>query len=205
MTLPPADPAASRSLLLARHPPVAMPPGTCYGRLDVALRPGWEAYADGLAVLARGAAIRVLHSAPAARCRMVAARLAGATGLELRIDPRLAELDFGIWEGRPWAEIDRTALDRWAADPEDFAPPGGESGAALRRRTLSFWTNLLHAGQPAGVIAHGGPLRLLWALARGQVPDLLAAPPPQGGAGLFALPAVSPPAHPTAACRSAPG
>lgn len=204
MTAPPAAPADAPWLLLARHPPVATAPGTCYGRLDVPLHPGWEGHADGLAVLARGAALRVIHSAPAARCQMVARRLATATGLPLRIDPRLAELDFGAWEGQPWADIDRVALDRWAADPEGFAPPSGESGAALHRRALSFWADLLREGQPAGVIAHGGPLRLLWALARGRAPDLLASPPPQGRAALFPLPAVSRPAHPTAACRSAP-
>ncbi|MFW7269064.1 histidine phosphatase family protein [Gluconacetobacter sp. Hr-1-5] len=201
MILPPADQAGTHALLLVRHPPVAIAPGTCYGRLDIALRPGWERHADGLAVLARGAAIHVIHSAPATRCQMVASRLAAATSLPLRIDSRLAELDFGAWEGHPWADIDRTALDRWAENPEDFAPPGGESGAALRRRILSFWADLLREGQPAGIISHGGPLRLLRALARGETPDLLASPPPQGSASLFSLPALNPPAHPTAACR----
>lgn len=202
--LPPADTPPVPCLLLARHPQVAIPPGLCYGRLDVPLRPGWEQHADGLAMLARGASIQVIHSAPAARCRMVAQRLAAATGLPCQIDPRLAELDFGAWEGRPWTEIDRPALDRWAVDPEGFAPPNGESGAALRRRTLSFWTDLTRHGQAAGVITHGGPLRLLRAMARGQPPDLLAPSPPQGSAALFPLPALSRPAHPTATCCSAP-
>ncbi|WP_041249656.1 histidine phosphatase family protein [Gluconacetobacter diazotrophicus] len=178
---------AAASVLLVRHPPVQVAAGLCYGRLDVGLLPGWEARANGLAVLARGAAIRMIHSAPATRCRLVAERLARATGQTLRIDPRLAELDFGAWEGTPWAALDRAALDEWAADPEGFAPPGGESGGALRRRVTAFWTDLRDAGQAACVLTHGGPLRLLYALAAGRTPHLLAPAPPQGSARLFSL------------------
>ena len=30
---------------LLRHPPVSLPAGTCYGRTDIALAPGWESWA----------------------------------------------------------------------------------------------------------------------------------------------------------------
>ncbi|WP_323990108.1 histidine phosphatase family protein [Nguyenibacter sp. L1] len=188
---PPDDPAAGMHpalpILLVRHPPVQVAPGTCYGRLDLPPRPGWEARADGLAVLARGAGLRVLYTAPAVRCHLPARRVAERAGLALHVDPRLAELDFGTWEGLAWARIDRAALDAWAADPEGFAPPGGESGHALRRRVGAFWTDMLHAGRPAGVMTHGGPLRLLGGLAAGRTPRLLDPPPPQGAARLFSV------------------
>jgi hypothetical protein len=83
------------------------------------------------------------------------------------------ELDFGQWEGRHWQEIDRVALDDWAASPERFAPPGGESGQALRHRVRAFWRDVCHAGKAACVVSHGGPLRVLTALAEGRGPDLL--------------------------------
>ena len=175
----------SFSLLLVRHARVQVPRGVCYGRTDVALHPGWERIVSGLSVLARGVGGRVVHTSPAQRCMDMARWLATATGMELRVDERLAELDFGQWEGRHWQEIDRAALDDWAASPEHFTPPGGESGQALRHRVRSFWRDVCHAGKAACVVSHGGPLRVLTALAEGHGPDLLRPSMPQGSARLW--------------------
>lgn len=172
-------------VLLVRHAPVLLPDGVCYGRQDVALRPGWEKIVSGLSVLAKGAVCRVLYSSPSRRCREMAQRLAQATGMELRVDPRLSELDFGQWEGVRWQDIERRLLDEWAQDPSAFAPPQGESGHALCRRTTDFWQDMHHRGEPACVLSHGGPLRILSALAAGQPPELLAPSIPQGFARLF--------------------
>lgn len=177
--------AQSFPVLLVRHAPVMVPKGVCYGRQDVALRPGWEGVAAGLAVLAQGAVCRVLYTSPAARCQQMARKLADTAGMELRVDARLAEMDFGEWEGQPWHEIDRSLLDAWAADPEGFVPPGGESGRALCRRVLAFWQDVQQAGTPVCVLSHGGPLRVLSALAAGTPPALLAPSMPQGFARLF--------------------
>lgn len=180
--------AQSFPVLLVRHAPVQLPDGVCYGRQDVALRPGWEGLASGLAVLAQGAVCRVLYSSPARRCREMAHKLAAATGMELKIDDRLAEIDFGHWEGMNWQDISRAQLDEWAADPAGFAPPGGESGMALSQRARAFWQDVKQAGVPACVLSHGGPLRVLSALAGGRQPELLAPSMPQGSARLFMVP-----------------
>ncbi|WP_086651454.1 histidine phosphatase family protein [Acetobacter cibinongensis] len=180
--------AQSFPVLLVRHAPVLLPEGVCYGRQDVALKPGWEGVAAGLAVLAQGAVCQVLYSSPATRCREMAERLARVTGMELRIDSRLAEMDFGAWEGRNWSDISREQLDEWARDPASFAPPEGESGLALTQRTRAFWQDVKEAGVPACVVSHGGPLRLLSALAAGDTPELLAPSMPQGAARLYMVP-----------------
>ena len=97
------------------------------------------------------------------------------------LDPRLLELDFGEWEGRSWDAVERPALDRWAADPRGFRPPGGESGAELVQRVEGFARMLAGNARPCLVIAHGGPLRLLPALLAGDEVDLLAPSPEPGG------------------------
>lgn len=175
----------SFSLLLVRHARVQVPQGVCYGRTDVALHPGWEKIVSGLSVLARGVGGRVVHTSPAQRCLNMARRLASATGMELRVDDRLAELDFGQWEGKSWQEIGRAALDEWAASPEHFTPPGGESGQVLRQRVRAFWRDLSEVGTAACVVSHGGPLRVMSALAEGHGPDLLRPSMPQGSARLW--------------------
>ncbi|MBO1325244.1 histidine phosphatase family protein [Acetobacter sp. TBRC 12305] len=179
-------------VMLVRHAAVAVPEGVCYGRTDVALQPGWESIASGLSVLAKGVLCRVLYTSPARRCRDMARFVAHATGMEIRVDQRLAELDFGGWEGRKWQDIDRAALDAWAADPAGFAPPGGESGQALRQRAQAFWQDMRAGGQNACVLSHGGPLRILSALARGVEPHLLASSMPQGFARVIMVPQHAP-------------
>ena len=59
-----------------------------------------------------------------------------------KIDDRLAEMNFGDWEGRPWDSIPRLEIDAWAADVAGYAPPGGESPRDLQRRALDFVASL---------------------------------------------------------------
>ena len=164
--------------LLIRHPAVLVPPGTCYGRLDVDLHPDAAADAARLAALAAGFAGRVWTS-PARRCR----RIAGAAAIA---DARLCELDFGAWEGLAWDAVPRAALDHWAAAPHDIAPPGGERGAALLARVAAFHADIRAAGADCVVVSHGGPLKLLAALLHGTAPDLLAPAPTLGSVSRIA-------------------
>ena len=139
-----------------------MTPGICYGRLDVALAGSVQPILDQLPAFAG-----TVWCSPARRCLCVAEAIGPH-----RVDPRLQELDFGAWEGLPWDAVPRDALDAWAADVHGFAPPGGERGAALVARVTGF-----HAELPPGdhvVVSHGGPLKVLAALVRGEPVDLLA-------------------------------
>ncbi|MBS0559235.1 MAG: histidine phosphatase family protein [Proteobacteria bacterium] len=161
-------------IVLIRHPPLAVAPGICYGRRDLALAD--PASAASVAQEARrrlGARAARVWTSPLLRCRAVADALGPNA-----VDARLIELDFGAWDGMAWDAIPRAALDAWAADPLGFAPPGGESGGALIARVAAF-----RAALPDGdhaVVAHGGPLKVLEALLRGRPVDLLAPSPPIG-------------------------
>jgi alpha-ribazole phosphatase len=107
------------------------------------------------------AAARVL-SAPAKRCTLLAEHLASALGTKPAIDARLAELDFGRWEGIAWADIPRVQTDVWTRDVWNNAPPEGEAYAALHARVGAAWESLLAAGmEPAVIVGCIGPLRSL--------------------------------------------
>jgi alpha-ribazole phosphatase len=139
-------------VFLIRHPRPLIDTGICYGRLDVA-------GADPLPVAARLKPLLPPHtpviSSPLRRAR----QLAEALDPRARIDARLSEIDFGEWEGQRWDDIDRRALDAWAADVLDFTPPGGESVAALHRRAIAFAASL--HGSRVALVAHAGVLRAL--------------------------------------------
>jgi alpha-ribazole phosphatase len=148
-------------LLLIRHPPPAVAPGTCYGRSDLPLADDPAAHAAGLRpLLPAGVPV---YSSPLARCRLLAERLHPAP----MFDDRLREIDFGDWEMRPWDDIDRAGLDAWAADPLNFTPPGGEAVADLRRRVADFLAGL--AGD-AVLVAHAGVMKVCAAELAGIAP-----------------------------------
>ena len=140
-------------MTVLRHPRVAAK-GICYGRRDMALAP--SAPAEIAQAVALTPACAVVLSSPSARAQALAAALARAHGATLEIDPRLAELDFGSWEGLAWAKIPREESDPWAEDPINRAPPGGECFADLKARVLAAMS-----GREATVVTHAGPIRAL--------------------------------------------
>ena len=165
-----------------RHPAPRIEPGICYGRLDMPIHPNVEADADRLArdPVLNGSS--VVWTSPARRCHDLAGRVACALSIPLAVDSRLLELDFGAWEGKPWDEVPRAELDRWAADPLSFRAPGGESGAELIARLADFCVDLRRLAQSCAVVSHGGPLKVLSALLRGEPVDLLRPPQALGTA-----------------------
>ena len=141
-------------VFLIRHPRPLVEPGLCYGRLDVDCD-------DPQPVAAR---VRLppqttVLSSPLRRAR----RLAEALDPCFRLDARLAEIDFGDWEGRRWDDIDRAAIDDWAADVLNYTPPRGESVADLQRRVVDLAGELAanRAGASVALITHAGVIRAL--------------------------------------------
>ncbi|GAB0119758.1 histidine phosphatase family protein [Acidisoma sp. 7E03] len=166
-------------LALVRHPAVSGGAGRCYGALDLPLADPAD-IPPMVAALAplQGAAI---WTSPRRRCRAVAEAIAAAwQAPPPRLDDRLQEMDFGAWEGRVWDEVPRAALDDWAADLLGFAPPGGESGAHLLARVSSLWAEIAAQGKAQVLVTHGGPLKILTALAEGRPVDLSAPAPALG-------------------------
>ncbi|GBR02747.1 histidine phosphatase family protein [Asaia siamensis] len=163
---------ASFSVLLARHPPVLGTEGQCYGRRDVPLAPGWERF------VTRWGGQGAVYASPAQRCQRAAVFLAG--GAPVQTDARLLEMDFGAWEGQNWSAIPREALDDWAADPFGYQPGGGENVEALIARVTAFWRDLLSRAENCRVVTHGGPLRIMKALAENRAFQMEDPAPPQG-------------------------
>ncbi len=85
-----------------------------------------------------------------------------------KLDDRLVELTFGVWEGMTWKEV-RKAEPRLAAlreqDKWHYAPPGGgESYAMLVDRIRPFLDDIT---RDTVVVAHGGVARAFLAIACG--------------------------------------
>jgi len=114
--------------------------------------------------------VGVIISSPMRRAAETAASIQDACGVELRLDPRLAEGSFGSWEGRTRDEVlklgghDAAQLARWESDPS-CSPPGGESIESVQRRVLSLVGELMveRPGSSAVLVSHVGPIKALLA------------------------------------------
>jgi alpha-ribazole phosphatase len=152
-------------ILAVRHAAPARA-GICYGRLDIEVVASAEAAATAiLGDLARhGVPVGTIWSSPRQRCCEPATLVAAALGLPLHVDARLAELDFGSWEGLAWHEIEqRDALGfaRFMAAWWQEAPTGGESWPELVTRVEAWLVERrTEVGVPL-VVAHSGSIRAL--------------------------------------------
>ncbi|EQD24569.1 MAG: hypothetical protein D084_Lepto4C00410G0004 [Leptospirillum sp. Group IV 'UBA BS'] len=126
------------------------------GRTDLPLTPQGEAEARHLAPLLHSLAPRIVLSSPLSRARRTA-ELAGF-GECLRLDPDLAEWDYGLYEGRTTLEICR---DSPGWDLFRDGAPRGESLEDVARRVRRVLGRLEENGEDALLFAHGHLLRVL--------------------------------------------
>jgi 2,3-bisphosphoglycerate-dependent phosphoglycerate mutase len=115
--------------------------------------------------------IDVVYSSDLARARETAEIVARRLGLDVRLDPRLRERGFGSWEGLTRSEIeerDAEGLARWRAG-EGPGAHDAERFDAFAERMRGFLQDVLdrHPGESVLVIAHGGSIRVIHALATG--------------------------------------
>ena len=152
-------------LILVRHTRPLGGAGVCYGRSDVPLAEDFEAATESL--LGSLPRIAAVVSSPRVRCRHLAERIAADRQLVLKVDGRIAEMDFGAWEGRRWTELPRGEIDAWAADFHGARPHGGESVAMLVERVAAALAETAAGAPPVLWVTHLGVVRAARAL-RGQ-------------------------------------
>jgi alpha-ribazole phosphatase len=148
-------------LILLRHPAPAIDADICYGRADLTLQPGLE---DPRRLPEPPPPFATLVTSPLRRCRRLAERLGAERDTPVRVDPRLAEMDFGRWELRRWQEIDRAEVDAWARDFEHGRPHGGETVAELRARVAAALEAARTERAPMLWVTHGGVIRAVCGL-----------------------------------------
>ena len=135
------------------------------GRADIPLNETGRAEARALVRVLSGHPIDRILTSPLCRARGTAAPLSRDRGLRARIEPALAELDFGALEGQP-----KTPLVLRKAHLH-VPVEGGESLADLWRRLGPVADTILasqNRRQHVAVVAHFWSLRLLAGLLRRQ-------------------------------------
>lgn len=173
-----------------RHPAIANPEGLCYGRYDIPLAADWQQQLASTPPSARSKKTVRCYSSPATRALTYAFWL--WPSCTICVEPRLQELDFGVWEGRPWTAIAHEEVNHWQRDLWRHSAPEGESVKAMSQRLDDFLAALTaemaEKEQAVQLVTHHGVLKLMIAKAKGlSLDELMAVSVPFGQKVSFRL------------------
>jgi alpha-ribazole phosphatase len=156
---------------LVRHAQPLIAPGVCYGALDVpADAQATQQVARDLAQrLPAGARVRV---STLGRCQQLAQALrVMRPDLRFDTDARLAEMNFGAWEGQRWDALPPEAFEAWTHDFWCHRVGGGECVADFMGRVAEVWDAALAESLPGVTqvwLTHAGVIRAARLIASGQ-------------------------------------
>jgi broad specificity phosphatase PhoE len=136
--------------------------GRIQGQSDSHLSPLGRRQCRAVASALAGHEIDAIIASPLARALESAQVVADRLNLSVLTDPRLMEINAGIFQGLTWNEITERFPNetvRWRSQDPDFRIPGGESRRDVMLRARQAFCAIREAGyQRAAVIAHGGSL-----------------------------------------------
>lgn len=145
-------------LWLMRHAQPLIAQGVCYGQLDIGA--DLEATQQGAKALAahlpRG--VRVYVSGLLRARQLADALLQLHSDLNLQVDTRLNEIDFGIWEGVAWSEIPVVEFQNWTEDFSHYRFGERENTHEFLQR-VSQALRELPANEDVLWITHAGVIR----------------------------------------------
>jgi broad specificity phosphatase PhoE len=132
------------------------------GQLDSELSALGRRQCEAVAEALGGVPCDAVISSPLRRAQETAQYLADKLKLELSFEPRLMEINAGIFQGHSWHELDEKfpqEAARWKSHDPDYQIPGGESRRQLMIRTGDAFRAIREAGYAhVIVVAHGGSL-----------------------------------------------
>lgn len=152
-------------IYLIRH---AEAEGNLYRRIqghwDGRITPRGLLQIDALAERFRDVPLDALYSSDLQRTQMTAGAITRHHALELHTTPRLREICMGVWEGRPWGDVEYEQPEQmhfFNNDPDRWCVPGGEPFAAVQQRISDVLLELAqrHEGQTIAAVSHGMSIR----------------------------------------------
>lgn len=108
----------------------------------------------------------LIISSPLQSCSEFADLLASEEDIDLDINKKFKEIDFGEWEGYSPNEILKESPDllhAWSKSPTKITPPGGEDYYEFRARVLKSFHKIISEslGQNLLIVTHSGVIRLI--------------------------------------------
>lgn len=167
-----------KQLLLIRHAETDMI-GTFCGHSDPELNDNGRSQLPGLVKVLSSYPIQRVYSSDLLRAQQTAEAIARHFRAEVCLRNGLREIDFGLWDGLSWEEIesrDPAAARNWVESYPNATAPEGEPFRAFQQRVCKEVESLLaEAPEPyVVVVTHAGFIRVvLTLLCRFTEPDAL--------------------------------
>jgi alpha-ribazole phosphatase len=146
--------------------------GRYQGQCDPPLNALGRQQAQELAAALHAVPWTALYSSDLARARQTAQSLGDLTGLPVRLDARLREIDMGQWAGKLFSVVragDPELYAQWRTVPVQVRPPGGESLHELAARLAGALHAIAaaHPDETTAVFTHGAAIATVRCLVRG--------------------------------------
>jgi broad specificity phosphatase PhoE len=157
------DPQRQNKLLLMRHPQTMQNLELRYqGQRNVPLSPLGEQQRDRAVQGLINWHPDLLYSSPLDRCRAIATPVAEALDLELNIDDRLMEMNFGRLEGLTHDEaIEQGIGFPWDPSAGEWPVAGAETMEQFASRLMAAADALAQLEGRVAVVTHGGAIRAI--------------------------------------------
>lgn len=152
------------NILLLRHGKVNGP-AALYGHTNVLVEQNLDDQTTS-ALASKTLHLSKIVSSPLSRCSNLAKQLSCGLGITLNINPDLAEMNFGRFDGVAFDSMssgDWQQLAPFWDRPAECALQGGERLADFHQRVVSAWREVLETEQNTLVICHGGVIRQILA------------------------------------------
>lgn len=113
----------------------------------------------------------VVYSSPLIRAYRTA-EAAMSENIPIITLSELTELNGGIMEGKPWADLDKlfpVEYSFWKDNFAEFSAPGGESVKYVYERMVDAFINIIskNRGKSIGIFSHGCAIRILMCYLKG--------------------------------------
>lgn len=159
---------APYKVILVRHGETAWNhEGRFLGQSNPGLNEKGKMQARAVAELLLGEKIDKVFSSDLLRAIETSHAIASVQNTSVRFIPSLREINFGVWEGLTFEEIQThypVLLNKWIKDPFGVRIPSGETAEEVRRRVIGAWNFIIlntFDEETVVIVAHGGPLRML--------------------------------------------
>jgi len=136
------------------------------GQSDLPLNAAGLRQAEELAGYFASRPLTALYASHLQRSRQTAEAIARETGLEIMVDPDLAEIYLGEWEGLTAQEVDgryQGAYRLWQSSPSQVRIPGAEPLTRFRIRARAAFSRIVdrHPDGRVAIVTHGGVIASL--------------------------------------------
>ncbi|KJS80178.1 MAG: phosphoglycerate mutase [Peptococcaceae bacterium BICA1-8] len=140
--------------------------GLYQGHTDVPLNKAGIEQASKAAQRLKSEKLSAIYSSDLLRAKQTAEIIAVEHNLTVNTMTEFREINFGVWEGKTYKEINETypqLLKTWLSEPENLKIPEGETFSEMLKRVWEGLKTVLakHQDETVILVAHGGTIGAL--------------------------------------------